>query len=109
MKRILILCLLNVTLYSQTINLKLINRFHKKQNFLFYKTHIFKFTASSNINAKYANKFISNENFGSLASSLKYEFRTKFYLTDKVSFLIKSQITSASNIASFGIVYKFRK
>jgi hypothetical protein len=68
-----------------------------KKNVLAFKHHkLFKFTAS----AKVAQKGLAT---GDFSKSIKYDFRTKFYISRRVSILIRN----TSDLASIGLVIKF--
>lgn len=66
--------------------------------------HVVKFTASSDINKK---AFKLNQGLqDNLSSAIKYEFRTKIYLTKKLSLVMKSQVSARSQIVGLGFSWK---
>lgn len=108
--KFLLLIFLPCTIYSQTVNMNWHYQPKAKKVLLLSvkKNHIFKFTASSNVNPKAINTAFRTDNFDQLQSMIKYEIRTKFYVSKRINILLKTQVSGMSQLASVGLIYKIR-
>lgn len=79
--------------------------FVKRNNVLTYRTSIFKITAS----AKFKGNLFEDIQNLDFSNNINYELRTKIYVNKRIHLLLRSQITSSSKTASFGIIFKINR
>lgn len=79
----------------------------KKSNVLSLKCNNFiKFTASTDFNKK---AFKANQDFkNNLSNAMRYDFRTKFYITKRLSLIMRTQVSVVSQVASLGLSWKLK-
>jgi hypothetical protein len=79
------------------------NYIHRpKFNIIEYKANKFKFTLKTTIDR---NSYLN----GDKINLFQHDFRTKYYISKRVSLLFRTQINPTSQIIYLGIAYKFKK
>jgi len=115
MRLVLFFMLVSLSCKSQRLFIdtthKVNNNFHYKpkvkiQNLLYVKyNRVFSVAMNVNFNRK---DFKYQNLDDNLAAGMQYDFKTKFYINKRMSFIIREQVTAVKNIASIGISFKIR-
>ena len=110
---VLILMLFSLSVKSQKILLDTAHKINtnfkfriplSKKSILSYKyQNLFAITMNANINK---NVFQAPTLQEGLSTAFQYDFNTKFHINKKLNFIVRTQLSSASQIASFGLSFK---